>query len=97
MDAITLRTLRDHLAQATEAIGHANHVPVELSLPFLTEARDQLEAAVDTLRQARAACVPVKARRPLLSTMGRAESLALLEAYQADSALSDLITEARRA
>lgn len=99
MDTITRAALRDHLAQATEALSHANHVPVEHALPFLTEAYDQLGAAVDTLREARAAAyLPPIGRRPGLSTMGRAESLALLAQYRAeDTRLSELITEARKA
>ena len=99
MDTITRNTLREHLAQATEALANANRVPIEHALPFLTEAYDQLGAAVDTLREARAAAyLPPIGRRPGLSTMGRAESLALLAQYRAeDTRLAELITEARKA
>lgn len=99
MDKITRSTLREHLAKATEALDNANRVPVEHALTFLTEAYDQLGAAVDTLREARAAAyLPPIGRRPGLSTMGRAESLALLAQYRVeDTRLSELITEARKA
>lgn len=100
MDKITRSTLREHLAKATEALDNANRVPVEHALTFLTEAYDQLGAAVDTLREARAAAylTPVMCRRPGLSTMGRAESLELLAQYRVeDTRLSELINEARKA
>lgn len=53
MDTPTVTAIRTHLDACTGSITHANQVPAELSLPFLEDALHQLEAAVDTLRQAR--------------------------------------------
>lgn len=53
MDNPTVTAIRAHIDACTSSLGHANKVPEELSLPFLEDALHQLEAAVDTLRQAR--------------------------------------------
>lgn len=53
MDAPTSTAIRTHIDACASSLGHANQVPAELSLPFLEDALHQLEAAVDTLRQAR--------------------------------------------
>lgn len=98
MDAITRNAVRLHLETATDALAHANSVPVDVSLIFLTEARDNLGAAIDTIEQARKEAAEIAANRrrlPSLTTIGRAESLqALAESHLADTSLTQLIHQA---
>lgn len=55
MDDKTVSTIREHLAACQEHLAIAKQVPTALSLTILEDAMHQLEAAVDTLRQARMA------------------------------------------
>lgn len=96
MDAITRRTVQEHLSATVAWLQHANNVPAEHALPLLAEARDNLAAAIDTIEQARKVidAAPARPRRDL-TTLGRAESLqALAESHIADTRLTQLIHQA---
>lgn len=97
MDSVTRLAVRTHLAAIHESLQHANNVPVDVCLPFLEEARDNLAAAIDTIEQARkeaAEAIKAKPRLPGLTTLGRAESLqALAESRIADTRLTQLINQ----
>lgn len=101
MDAITRRAVQEHLTATVEWLRHANNVPAEHALPLLTEAMDNLGAAIDTIQQDRNVIdaeprrVSKKPRLPGLTTLGCAESLqALAESRIADTRLTQLINQA---
>lgn len=58
MDTLTKTTIAQHLDVTRANLNLASYTPVELSLPFLEDAYHNLEAAIDTLRIARAAATP---------------------------------------
>lgn len=53
MDPTTAQAIAKHLDVTRANLNLASYTPVELSLPFLEDALHNLEAAIDTLRQAR--------------------------------------------
>jgi hypothetical protein len=58
MDTLTKITIVQHLDVTRANLRMAGYTPVEFSLPFLEDALHNLEAAIDTLRIARAAATP---------------------------------------
>jgi hypothetical protein len=58
MDTLTKTTVAQHLDVTRANLNLASYTPVELSLPFLEDALHNLEAAIDTLRIARATKAP---------------------------------------
>lgn len=54
MDRNTAQTIDKHLDVTRANLNLAGYTPVELSLPFLEDALHNLEAAIDTLKLARA-------------------------------------------
>lgn len=59
MNRTTAQTIAKHLDVTRANLNLTSYTPVELSLPFLEDALHNLEAAIDTLRQALAAQQPV--------------------------------------
>lgn len=55
MDDKTITAIREHLAACKDHLAIADRVPTALSATILEDALHELEAAVDTLRQARLA------------------------------------------
>lgn len=75
MDTATAKAVRTHLDATRHHLETAAHIPADLALPILEDAFHNLEAAIDTIRQSRAA---EQAERLNLTHLGRAESLAAL-------------------
>lgn len=55
MDRLTANTIAKHLDVTRANLNLASYTPVEHALTFLEDALHNLEAAVDTLREARTA------------------------------------------
>jgi hypothetical protein len=91
MDTITANAVRKHLDATQAHLNIAGYIPVELSLPVLEDALHELEAAIDTLRQAR---LPTTAPRFVGLDMATApDATAVFESQR----LADLIAQTKAA